>query len=95
MKKLMVVLIVLVVLLFVAMPVMAKDGNNVADNIGNLITGKGNSYLGAVVMKDFELPNTFLGVDKLGVEGWFDAEMGDYKGEEREYIGGLRLRVTL
>ena len=70
-------------------PVFAEDGNNVLDQIGDALSGKGNSYAGVEVIKD----NLF---GPLGLKAWADAEIGEVdEGLKRDVRGGIRLRVKL
>ncbi len=70
-------------------PALAEDGNNVADQLGDIFTGKGNTYGGVEVIKD----NLF---GPLGVRVWGEAMLGEIDdGVKRDVRGGLMLRIVL
>ena len=83
-------------LLAVATPCLAEDGNNVFDQLGDAMSGKGNTYIGAEVIKDITLKSPVLGVDKIGLKVWADVMAGELDDDiNRDVRGGLRLRLVL
>jgi len=72
---------------------LAEDGNNVADQLGDIFSGKGNTYGGMEIIKDdFIKP---LGIP-LGIKVWADCLIGEIdEGIKRDMRGGIRLRIKL
>jgi hypothetical protein len=88
MKSVLIVL-VMVGLIATALPALAEDGANVADQLGDIFSGKGNTYGGVEVIKD-----NLIG--PLGVRVWGQALIGQIDDDvKRDIRGGLMLRVVL
>ena len=88
-------IIIMAILAIFLMPVFAfaEDGNNVLDQLGDTLSGKGNTYAGVECIKDIDckLP---LGIDKVGLKFWADAMVGEIdEGVKRDIRGGARLRL--
>ena len=77
-------------LLAIAPLALAEDGNNVPDQLGDIFSGKGNTYGGLEVIN---IPVPFL--ELLTMTAWFDAMVGEVKvdGEkvQRDVRGGVRV----
>ena len=89
----MISLLVMVGVMAISLPCFAESGNNVADQLGDIFSGKGNTYGGVEVIKDnlikpFGLP--------LGIKVWCDAMIGEIdEGVKRDIRGGIRVRIIL
>lgn len=71
-------------LMAIALPAMAEDGNNVPDQIGDIFSGKGNTYLGAELIN---IPFVLGATGKV----WADGMIGKIDdGVPRDYRGGFR-----
>lgn len=86
-------LAVLVSLIGLTTPLFAEDGNNVPDQLGDIFSGKGQTYGGVEIIKDnlikpFGIP--------LGIKVWADCLIGEIdEGIDRDFRGGIRLRIKL
>lgn len=88
--------IIVLALLLVPTLAIAEDGNNVADQLGDVFSNKGNTYIGAEVIKDFTLATPILGIDQVGLKCWMDVGTGKLDDDvQRDYRGGLRVRIIL
>lgn len=68
--------------------VFAEDGNNVPDQIGDIFTGKGNTYLGGEIN---HIPLPFI---PATLTAWADAKVSKVpEGEKREVKGGIIVAV--
>ena len=82
-------LIVMVGLLLIASPCSAELHNNVPDQLGDIFSGKGNTYIGAEIT---HIP--FLGPTSL--TAWADVMAGEIdEGIRRDVRGGVRVVVDL
>ena len=83
-------LICLIGLMAISLPVFAEDGNNVPDQLGDIFSGKGNTYGGVEIIKDG------LFFENLGIKVWADAMLGKIDDDiNRDIRGGIRLRIKL
>ena len=87
-------LVVLVAVMAISLPAFAKDGNNVSDQLGDIFSGKGQTYAGVEIEKDFEIKGP-LGLDAIGIMTWADAMVGELDDSvQRDVRGGARLRLV-
>lgn len=70
-----------------------EDGANFWDEMGDVASGKGNTYGGVEIIKDDCIE--VLGMP-LGVKIWADCLIGKIdEGIDRDIRGGIRLRIKL
>lgn len=87
-KTIAIVVIVLGLLALILVPCYAEDGNNVADQLGDICTGKGNVYGG------LELNHIPLPVVPATLTLWGDSKLGKIDdGVPREVRGGFVVAV--
>lgn len=83
-------LICLVGIMAISLPVFALNGNNWADQFADGLTGKsGNAYFSGRINKRFE-----VGICEIKVGGFSFIEMGEPRGESRNYYVGPEVEVT-
>jgi len=87
-------LVCLVAIMAICLPAIAEDGNNVLDQIGDTLSGKGLTYAGVEAIKDFNLKTPILFVDKIGLKFWTDFQVSEIdEGVDRDVRGGARVRL--
>lgn len=77
-------------LMTISLPAIAEDGNNVPDQLGDIFSGKGNTYGGLEIIN---IPVPLL--ELLTMTVWADAMVGEIEvdGEkvQRDVRGGVRI----
>ena len=91
--RLVIAIVLMLGLVAISLPALAEDGQNVPDQLGDIFSGKGNTYGGVEIIKDDIIK--LFGVP-LGAKIWADCMLGEIDdGVRRDIRGGIRLRIKL
>lgn len=78
-------------LMAITLPAFAEDGNNVPDQLGEIFSGKGQSYAGVEINN---IPIPLIKIEPLTLMVWADAMAGQIdEGVKRDIRGGVRLAI--
>ena len=84
-------IVVCLMLASIALPALAEDGNNVSDQLGDIFSGKGNTYAGIEINN---IPMPLIGSDSTSLTIWADAMIGEIDDDvKRDVRGGIRLAI--
>ena len=91
MNKFIRLLVVVVWMVFLALPVMAEDGAGVWDQVGDVMSGKGQTYAGVEINN---IPIPIVKIEPLTLKVWADAMVGELDEDvQRDIRGGVRLAI--
>ena len=92
--RVIVALLLVMGLALTALPAFSEDGNNISDQLGDIFSGKGNTYVGVEIIKDIQLKKPIFGMDEIGFKVWSDVLAGKIDdGIQRDIRGGGRVRL--
>lgn len=85
------ILACLVVMMSLPLIVWAEDGNNVSDQLGDIFSGKGQTYAGVEINN---IPIPLVKIEPITLTAWADGMVGEIdEGIRREIRGGIRLAI--
>lgn len=73
--------------------VVFAGGEDWADQMGDIMTGKGNTYACGEVLKEISLNKPILGLDKIQAGVYTKIEMGETAVDKRYIEGGPVVRM--
>ena len=89
--RLILALMLVVGVLAISLPVLAEDGKNVPDQLGDIFSGKGQTYAGVEINN---IPIPLLKIAPLTLMVWADGMVGEIdEGVDRDIRGGIRLAI--
>lgn len=74
-------------------PLVFAGGEDWADQMGDIMTGKGNTYFNGEVLKEISLNKPILGLDKIQAGAYTKIEMGETAVDKRYIEGGPIVRM--
>ena len=90
MVKFLVIVIAVVLALAIGVDVWAEDGQNLPDQLGDILTGKGQTYAG-VEINNIPLP---IVPDAFTMQLWAETLIGEIDdGVQRDIRGGVRVAL--
>ena len=85
------ILALMIGILAISLPALAEDGNNVPDQLGDIFSGKGNTYAGVEINN---IPIPLLKIEPLTLMVYADGMIGKIDdGVKRDIRGGIRLAI--